>query len=63
MLPKQILIGPLLEEVRFFRVVLGLRKMENNFELGQKNFNFFFICKPLWRVQFFFSEPSAEGGF
>ncbi len=38
-LPKKILIGPLLGDVRFFRVVLGLRRMEKNFELGQ---NFFF---------------------
>jgi hypothetical protein len=37
---KQIfLIGPLLEEVRFFRVVLGLRGMKKNFELGQNFFS------------------------
>ncbi len=34
---KNFLIGPVLEEVRFFRVVLGLRGMKKNFELGQKN--------------------------
>ncbi len=39
--PKKILIGPLLGEVRFFRVVLGLRRMKKNFELGQKFFIFF----------------------
>ncbi len=38
---KNFLIGPLLGEVRFFRVVLGLRGMKKNFELGQKNFFFF----------------------
>ncbi len=32
---KKILIGPLLGEVQFFRIVLGLRRMKNNFELGQ----------------------------
>ena len=32
---KNFLIGPLLGEVRFFRVVLGLRRMKKNFELGQ----------------------------
>ena len=37
---KNFLIGPLLGEVRFFRVVLGLRGMKKNFELGQK---FFFL--------------------
>ena len=36
---KKFFIGPLLGEVRFFRVVLGLRGMKKNFELGQ---NFFF---------------------
>ncbi len=30
---KKILIGPLLGEVRFFRVVLGLRGMKKNVEL------------------------------
>ena len=28
---KKFLIGPLLGEVRFFRVVLGLRRMKKNF--------------------------------
>jgi hypothetical protein len=41
------LIGPLLGEVRFFRVVLGLRRMKKNFELGQKNFFFSFV-NPLY---------------
>jgi hypothetical protein len=36
------LIGPLLGEVRFFRVVLGLRGMKKIFELGQKSFSFLF---------------------
>ncbi len=45
---KKILIGPLLGEVRFFRVVLGLRRMKKNFESGQKFFYFFFICDPLY---------------
>ncbi len=39
---KNFLIGPVLEEVRFFRVVLGLREMKKNFELGQKNIFLFF---------------------
>jgi hypothetical protein len=33
-------------EVRFFRVVLGLRGMKINFELGPKNFFFFFNFGP-----------------
>ncbi len=37
---KNFLIGPLLGEVRFFRVVLGLRRMKKNFELGPKKFFF-----------------------
>ncbi len=37
------LIGPLLGEVRFFRVVLGLRGMKKNFELGPTFF--FFLLK------------------
>ncbi len=32
---KFFLIGPLLGEVRIFRVVLGLRGMKKNFELGK----------------------------
>ena len=34
------MIAPLLGEVQFFRVVLGLRGMKKKFELGQ-NFYFF----------------------
>ncbi len=42
---KNFLIGPVLEEVRFFHVVLGLRGMKKIFELGQKNiFLFFYLC-------------------
>jgi hypothetical protein len=41
------LIGPLLGEVRFFRVVLGLRGMKKIFELG-KNFLVFFL--QLWTL-------------
>jgi hypothetical protein len=37
-LQKKILIGPVFEEVRFFRVVFRLRGMKKNFELGQKIF-------------------------
>jgi hypothetical protein len=33
--PKNFFIGPFLGEVRFFRIVLGLRRMKKNFELGQ----------------------------
>ncbi len=43
---KIFLIRPLLGEVRFFRVVLGLRGMKKNFELGQKFFFFFFSSGP-----------------
>ncbi len=39
---KQNLIGPVLGEVRFFRVVLRLHGMKKEFEIGQKIF-FFFI--------------------
>ncbi len=45
-LQKKILIGPLLGEVRFFRVVLGLRGMKKNFELGQQKFFFSSIMDP-----------------
>ncbi len=41
-LQTKFLIGPLLGEVRFFRVVLRLRGMKKNFKLGQKNILFFF---------------------
>ncbi len=45
---KKILIGPVLGEVRFFRVVLRLRGMKKFFELGQKNiFVFFSFMNPL----------------
>ena len=44
---KIFLIGLVLEEVRFFRVVLRLRGMEKNFELGQKIFLVFFMYEPL----------------
>jgi hypothetical protein len=38
------LIGPVLGEVRFFRVVLRLRGMKKYFELGQNNiFGFFHL--------------------
>ncbi len=36
------MIGPLWGELRLFRVVLGLRRMKKNFELGQKIFLIFF---------------------
>jgi hypothetical protein len=38
---KKFLIGPLWGELRLFRVVLRLRGMKKNFELGQKNILFF----------------------
>ncbi len=44
---KNFLIGPVLEEVRFFRVVLRLRRMKKNFELGQENIFLFFY---LWTL-------------
>jgi hypothetical protein len=44
---KNLLIGPVLEEVRFFCVVLGLRGMKKMFELGQKNIFLFFY---LWTL-------------
>ncbi len=43
---KNFLIGPLLGEVRFFRVVLRLCGMKKNFELGPKIFFFFFNFGP-----------------
>ncbi len=39
-------IGPLLGEVRFFRIVQGLRRMEKNFEVGQNFFLFSLIMDP-----------------
>ncbi len=44
---KKNFIGPLMGEVRFFRVVLGLRGMKKNFELGQKK-KFFLL--QLWTL-------------
>jgi hypothetical protein len=46
-LQKNILFGPLLGKVRFFRVVLGLRWNEKKFELGQ---NKFFLLLQLWTL-------------
>ncbi len=43
---KKFLIGPLLGKVRFFGVVLGLRGMKKNFELGQKIFSSSSIMDP-----------------
>ncbi len=51
------MIGPLLGEVRFFRVVLGLRRMKTNFELGQTIFLFFFsFVNPLHEPILVFSK-------
>ncbi len=48
---KNFLIGPVLEQVRFFRVVLRLRGMEKNFELGKKNIFFIFLfMNPLYEL-------------
>ncbi len=44
---KNFLIGPLLGEVRFFRVVLGLRGTKKNFELGPK---IFFLLFQFWTL-------------
>ncbi len=44
---KKFLIGPLLGEVRFFRVVLGLRGMKKNLELGPK---IFFLLLQFWTL-------------
>ncbi len=49
-LPKKILIGPLLGEVRFFRAVLGLRRMKKYYEFGQKFFYFFLFVNPLYEL-------------
>jgi hypothetical protein len=50
-LQKNFLIGLVLEEVQFFRVVLRLRRMKKNFEIGQKNIFFFFsIMDPLYEA-------------
>ncbi len=50
---KIFLIGLLLGEVRFFRVVLGLRRMKKNWV--RSNF-FFFICEPFIWAKTSFSE-------
>ncbi len=50
------LSGPLLGEVRFFRVVLGLRGMKNNFELGQIFFSFSSIMDPKYDPILVFSK-------
>jgi hypothetical protein len=39
-----------LEEVRFFRVVLRLRRMKIIFEPGQKNLLFFSFMNPLYEA-------------
>ncbi len=55
-LQKKILIGPLLGEVWFFRVVLRLCGIKKIFELGQKNILFFFIYEPFIWANTSFSE-------
>ncbi len=57
---KNFLIGPLLGEVRFFRVVLGLRGMKKNFELGQKKKFFFLQLWTLKMSQYSFFENSIN---
>ncbi len=43
------MIGPVFKGVRFFRVVLRLRGMKKNFEVGKKNILIFFSFKnPLY---------------
>ncbi len=49
---KKFWIGPFWGEVRFFRVVLGLRRMKKNVELGQKLFYFFFHLWTLFMSQY-----------
>ncbi len=49
---KNFRIGPFWGEVRFFRVVLGLRRMKKNFELGQKIFLFIFYLWTLFMSQY-----------
>ncbi len=53
---KKFLIGPLLGEVRFFRVVLGLRGMKKNFELGQHFFFLSSIMDPKYDPILFFEN-------
>ncbi len=60
---KNFLIGPLLGEVRFFRVVLGLRGMKKNFEVDQ-NFLFSSIMDPKYDpilVFWKFNQLNAPG--
>ena len=57
---KKIFIGPLLGEVRFFRVVLGLRRMKKNFELGQKIYFLFFHLWTLYMSQYWFFQNSIQ---
>ncbi len=60
---KNFLIWPVLEKVRFFCVVLGLRGMKKFFELGQKNIFNFFIYEPfVWANTSFFEIRSINGG-
>ena len=48
---KNFLIGPVLEEVRFFRVVLGLRGMKKNFWARSKKYFFIFLfMNPLYEL-------------
>ncbi len=47
-LPKKFLIGPVLEEVQFFRVVWRLRGKENFLSYIKIIFNFFFFMNPLY---------------
>ena len=54
------MIGAILGEVRFFRIVLGLRGMKKNFEVGQKNFfflNSYMTLKYLLIIDFPKFEP------
>ena len=63
-LQKKFLIGPLLGEVRFFRVVLGLWGMKKNFELGPKFFFLFSIMDPKYDpilVFWKFNQLNAPG--
>ncbi len=59
-LQKKNFIGPLLGEVRFFRVVLGLRRMKKNFELGQKFYFFLLQFSNLNMTQCWFFENSIN---
>ncbi len=49
---KKFLIGPVLGAVRFFPVVLRLRGMKKNFELGKKNIFSFFHLVTLYISQY-----------